>query len=106
MRKQFVLIAGFLILFLVAACSSSKETGTTDTKAERTEKVNKTGMPIVEDEISLDFFAGQAAQSAPNWNDVMLFNEYEKMTNIDIEWEMVPSTGLAEKRNLTYRCVV
>ncbi|GIN70030.1 ABC transporter substrate-binding protein [Bacillus sp. J14TS2] len=100
MRKSFMFIVGVLILFLVAACSSSKETESANTKAERTENLNKTGMPIVEDKISLDFFAGQAPQSAPNWNDVMLFNEYEKMTNIDIEWEMVPKTGLTEKRNL------
>src|SRR5699024_2897920 len=32
---------------------------------------------------------------------VLIWNEYEKMTNIDVNWEMVPHEGLAERRNLS-----
>src|SRR5699024_11015292 len=53
-------------------------------------------------EIKLDFFAGASPVSHPDWNDVMLYNEYEKMTNMDIKWQMVPLDSLEEQRNLAF----
>ncbi|PAV31668.1 ABC transporter substrate-binding protein [Virgibacillus profundi] len=57
-------------------------------------------MPIVEEPIKLNFFAGKAPATADDWNDVLVYNTYEEMTGIDIEWEMVPFESLKEKRNL------
>src|SRR5699024_2470986 len=48
----------------------------------------------------LNFFAGQHPATNEDWNDVLIFNEYEDMTNIDIDWKMVPTEGLEEQRNL------
>jgi hypothetical protein len=39
------------------------------------------------------------AGNNPNWNDVKIFNEYEKKTNIDIDWTMIPFDALKEKKN-------
>ncbi|GIP35003.1 extracellular solute-binding protein [Paenibacillus sp. J2TS4] len=61
--------------------------------------VNETGFPIVNEPIKLKFVAPQATNT-PDWNDIMLFNEYEKMTGIDIEWQMINQEILSEKRNL------
>src|SRR5699024_12249726 len=58
------------------------------------------GLPIVEEEIEIKAFAGKAATTADDWNDVLLLNEYEEMSNVKINWEMVPADGLEEKRNL------
>lgn len=60
--------------------------------------VNKEGFPIVNEKIQLTFLA--PATPTPDWNDVLVFNEYEKMTNIDIQWEMVTNEALSERRNL------
>src|SRR5690625_5922628 len=57
-------------------------------------------MPIVEESIELDVFAGKSATTADDWNDVLLLNEYKDMSNIDIKWNQVPADGLDEKRNL------
>ncbi|GIN73398.1 ABC transporter substrate-binding protein [Bacillus sp. J14TS2] len=99
-KSWFVLLTAF-VLILMSACSANKETNQDKDKdgAEVTD-VNESGMPIVDEQITLNFFAGLAPQSAPDWNDILSFNEYEDMTNIDIKWEMVPKAGLAEKRNL------
>ncbi|NGP43838.1 extracellular solute-binding protein [Bacillaceae bacterium SIJ1] len=59
-------------------------------------------MPIVNEEITLNFFAGQAPATNPDWNDVLIFNEYEERSNINIEWRMVPSDSIAEQRNLAF----
>ncbi|PAV31151.1 ABC transporter substrate-binding protein [Virgibacillus profundi] len=97
--NKLIIILGALILLLLAACSKD-ETAGGEVSEEAKDNTNETGMPIVEDEIKLNFFAGKSPATADDWNDVMVFNEYEKMTNIDIEWEMVPHASLSEKRNL------
>lgn len=92
----------FLILFAVSlitftACSGNNDQADGD---EVTENLNKTGFPIVDEPIELEIFAGKAATTADDWNDVLLLNEYEEMTNIHITWDQVPADGLEEKRNL------
>lgn len=67
---------------------------------EALENLNKEGMPIVDEEITIDVFAGHAASSARDWDNVPLLNEYQEESNINMNWELTPVDGLAEKRNL------
>src|SRR5699024_1965272 len=67
---------------------------------EALDNLNEEGMPIVEEEIELEIFSGKAATTADDWNDVLLLNEYEEMTNVNITWNQVAADGLDEKRNL------
>src|SRR5699024_3339886 len=94
----FVLVLG---MGLLAACSSGDDeeaySGPTD---EELDILNEEGFPIVEDEISLEFFARQDPATNENWNDVFIYNEYEEMTNMDIQWKMVPNESVSEQMNL------
>ncbi|SHE11506.1 Lipoprotein lplA [Chlamydia abortus] len=63
------------------------------------ENLNPSGMPIVKEKITMKGFAGKFFASA-DWSKLMLWQEYEKMTNIHMEWETVQVDTLAEKRNL------
>lgn len=100
MKRKTILI-GFLFVFLfISACSKDsggKVEGPSDTEKDL---LKDDGLPITEDEIELNFFAGQAPATHPDWNDVMLLNEYEKMTNMNIKWKMVPHDSVEEQRNL------
>ncbi|MCL2478067.1 MAG: extracellular solute-binding protein [Treponema sp.] len=56
--------------------------------------------PIVKDKVTLKFFSPQA----PTIEDLTtnsFTTEYEQKTNVHIDWEIVPSAGLAERRNLS-----
>lgn len=98
LKNKITLFSVLSLLVLLTACSQNdKATAPSD---EENNNVNKTGFPIVNEEINLEIFAGQAPATNPDWNDVLVFNEYEKMTNMDITWKMVPHSGLEEKRNL------
>lgn len=99
MRVRLLLITIVSVLML-AACSNEDADKEAEAKKKSVENVNKTGMPIVEEPITLTFFANKAPTTADDWNDVLIYNEYKKMTNINVEWEMVPAEGMAEKRNL------
>src|SRR5699024_7873573 len=63
------------------------------------DNLNETGMPIVDEEITLDIFTVKGALHE-DFNDVLIFNEYKDRTNINVEWEMVPGEGFDEKLNL------
>jgi len=95
--KKSIIWFGVVILLLLSACGSG---GKSAVQKEDLDNVNESGMPIVDEEIELDFFAGQSPASADDWNDVMIFNEYKEMTNMNINWKLIPDEGLEEKRNL------
>lgn len=99
MKKTYILIV-IAILLILASCGNKDSSNKVELDEDALKNVNEEGMPIVEEPITLDIFAGKSANTNDNWNDVLIFNEYEKMTNIDVNWEMVPVESMEEKRNL------
>lgn len=100
-RKLLLLVVTTTLLFIVAC--SNDEAGPKDVELdkEKLKNVNETGMPIVEDPITIKLFTGKSAQNVnSDWNDIMIWNKYEEMTNINLEWEGVQTESLEEKRNL------
>lgn len=108
MKKKwlFLLVTVAMFAFLTA-CGDKNDNGNKGKDKDEgaasnsAEEVKKTGFPIVDDEVTIKIFARQDPATADNWNDVMIFNEYEKMTNVNVEWEMVPQASVNEKRNLS-----
>lgn len=99
-KKLFPIVA--LAFLLLAACSDNDATiDKKELDEDAVANVNETGFPIVNDTVELDFFVGKSLTNVnSDWNDLMIWNEYEDMTNIDITWEQIPGDSLAEKRNL------
>lgn len=66
------------------------------------QEVNPEGMPIVDETLQVDYFVGKGAMNAPHdWNDIFIWNTYEDMTNIDINWaQQVSTDALEEQKNL------
>lgn len=96
-RSKIPFLVLAVMLLLQVACS---EKGEPEAESANPENLNKADMPIVDESISLDFFAGHTPTTAEDWNDVLVLNTYEDMTNIDIKWNQVPIEGMSEKRNL------
>ena len=104
MRYVRLSIVSLLMIFLLftVACSGKKEDDFSGPSDEELENLNEQDFPIVKDKITLNFFAGQAPATNPNWNDVMIMNEYADQTNMEIKWKMVPHEVLEEQRNLAF----
>ncbi len=98
MKKRFAGVAAGLLLTagILGACGSKDGE---KVESENLDNVNATEMPIVKEEITVDGF-GAKFFASQDWSDLMLWNEYEKDTNIKVNWETVQIEGLVEKRNL------
>src|SRR5690625_6833175 len=96
-RKQIVLLLLSLVFALVLAACGKKEKAEVDVENEA-EKVNTSDFPIVDDTLEMNFVAPSG--SSTDWNDILVFNEYEEKTNIDIEWDNITKDGLKEKTNV------
>lgn len=94
------------LLLVISACGSNDDknnNGSSEVNGDKnsdTGNLTDAGLPIVKEKISLDIFTGRPPQSAEDWNDVLVWNEYEKMSNIDVNWEVIQSDSLEEKRNI------
>ncbi|WP_248924038.1 extracellular solute-binding protein [Paenibacillus hamazuiensis] len=103
-RNMTLIMVGMLSLSLVAAaCSKSpSKQDSTGTAASAEGNVNASGFPIVKEPVKLTFFASKSASNLGNWNEALVWQEYKKMTNIDVDFQLVPVEALAEKRNLAF----
>lgn len=72
--------------------------GVTNAPAEET-GFNKDGLPIVKDKLTLTIVSPKAAL-APEYNEMEIFKRLEADTNVHIEWNNIPDTDYAEKKNL------
>lgn len=88
----------------LSACSSGKSNDTDDklkSKIKNPPKnFNREGFPIVEKPIKLQFMTGRFASNADDYNQVANWKQYQKMTNVRVNWGLVPFDNRQEKRNL------
>ncbi|MDP4152553.1 MAG: extracellular solute-binding protein [Bacillota bacterium] len=83
---------------LLSSCAAAKPSK--QTAAEKNiPNFNATGFPIVKEPITLKFMVSKTA-SQEDYANTMIWSEYEKKTNIHIDWDAVLSNNIAEKRNL------
>ncbi|MGI2293895.1 extracellular solute-binding protein [Paenibacillus sp. GXUN7292] len=87
-----------MLVGLLSACSGNSK-GKTEEPANDA-NFNETGFPIVNEPIELTFFTGKAATNGNNFSETLVWSEYEKKTNIKVNFELVPFESLTEKRNL------
>lgn len=103
MRNVLLFLMLAALLFTVACGGEKKTSQEKDNNENKPEVENlntKSEMPIVNEKITLDIFVA-SVPDANDWNDVMIWNEYEKMTNIETNFEQIPANSIDEKRNLT-----
>ncbi|PNT99247.1 ABC transporter substrate-binding protein [Clostridium thermosuccinogenes] len=107
-KKHFLTaICALLSLSLVlSGCGSSdkKENGDatdspTTSSSDSKSNFNETGLPIVNEKITLRFVA-RKADLAGDYNEMDPIKKLEEMTNIHIDWECIPASVYDEKKNL------
>lgn len=68
--------------------------------SEEPENFNATGFPIVDEKITLRMFGRKHVSHAADWNDMLVYQEMEKLSNIHIDWDLASDENIAERRNI------
>jgi putative aldouronate transport system substrate-binding protein len=87
------------VIVLLAGCN--EQPGKTSENSEATSNLTQSGYPIVNDPITLRLMGAKAAIQGP-WENLALFKETEKLTNIKIEFNTPPEESWEEKKNLAF----
>lgn len=70
-------------------------------ESQEASNLNPEGFPIVNEQITLTVY-GQRDQNQAPWKDMLVMQEYEKMTNIHMDFQEVPADGFAENKQLLF----
>src|SRR5690606_23213577 len=89
-----------MVCLIISGCSKNKSNQDYVSEGP-SENFNNEGFPIVDEEITLNFFARKSPPNGP-YKDMLVFQEYEKMTNMKIVWDDVPQDGFTERKNLQF----
>ncbi|URJ58030.1 ABC transporter substrate-binding protein [Paenibacillus polymyxa] len=96
-RAGILMLAG---VFVLSGCSGGGgESKNQTVNPDQDANFNKTGLPIVKEAVTLKMVSPKAAL-APDYSKMEIFKRLEKQTNIKIDWENIPDTDFAEKKNL------
>ncbi len=107
-----LLLCFIMLISLFSACGektkgtdgdSVNTLGTENTGEGKPEEMNlnKTGLPIVKEPITLKIF-GQQGPVQAEWPQMDVFQEYQTMTGINLDFDVVPSQGYDEKKSLLF----
>ncbi|MGU3470730.1 ABC transporter substrate-binding protein [Paenibacillus sp. D51F] len=87
----------------LTGCSKTNDSSNSGTNAgsgsESASKVNKDGLPIVSEMVTLKMVAPKA-QLSPKFEEMEIFKRLEKSTNVAVKWDNIPDTDYAEKKSL------
>ncbi|MEB4784853.1 ABC transporter substrate-binding protein [Paenibacillus jamilae] len=96
-RAGMLMLAG---VFVLSGCSGGGgESKNQTVNPDQDANFNKTGLPIVKEAVTLKMVSPKAAL-APDYSKMEIFKRLEKQTNVKIDWENIPDTDFAEKKNL------
>lgn len=115
-RMISVFLAAIMIAALITGCGvdrsqdevdnpavtnapTNKQKGNDDKNGSTDTPVETGGMPIVKEPITLKIMA-RYRQGMADFKDMTTWKEYEKLSNIKIDWIMVEATNIVERRNL------
>jgi len=95
-KMSIVLALGLSASLALTGCSSS-ESG--KESKESAVAFNESGLPIVEEEVTLNFVSPKQPL-APDYSEMVIFDRLQEATNVSIKWNNIPGDGYQEKKNL------
>ncbi|MFH8253115.1 ABC transporter substrate-binding protein [Microbacterium sp. B2969] len=88
---------GATLVVALCACTSGGDAAQEDQSSRY--GFNETGLPVVDKPLTLKI-AGEKASLAPDYNDMALVQQWQKDTNITVDWNMLAPEVYTDKRNL------
>lgn len=97
MKKRVVAaaVAACMLAGMCSGCGKKNDVGKADYK------FNETGWPIVDEKITLTVMGNTNSVMPEDWNDLLLFKELEKKSNIHLNFKTV-GNGYENQKNLAF----
>src|SRR5699024_6611423 len=101
-KKMNKLLKGVILssTLLLTACGGGGAVDTDDAINKGAEDVSKEGFPIVEEPIEMSLMA--PGTGIAEWEDMPTLQEYEKMTNIQLDYTTPPISDFSTNFNLAF----
>lgn len=93
-KMSMTLALGLSASLALTGCSSNESE-----KEKSTVPFNESGLPIVEEEVKLNFVSPKQPL-APDYSEMVIFDKLQEATNVSIKWNNIPGDGYQEKKNL------
>lgn len=101
-HRIFAGILAGVMLTMATACSgdtTSSTAGSSDgSESSQSSNFNESGWPVVNEKVTLKVYGSRNSESLEDWNDYILLQEMEEVTNVHFEFELVESSTYSEKR--------
>nr|WP_062514707.1 ABC transporter substrate-binding protein [Halobacillus sp. KGW1] len=97
--KRSMLLMVVLFLGLTAFLTGCSNASSTEKREVKDIDLNEEGLPIVDEKVTL-YFTAPKSPLAPGFEEMTIFKELEKETNVEISWDNYPDEGYQEKKNL------
>lgn len=97
--KGFLLALTIVLLSGSIAGCKKNETTTPSNSSSTPSYLNASGYPIVKEPITIKAFV-RRYETQPDYNNILVWQEYEKMTGIKIDWDQATTANMNERRNL------
>lgn len=98
MKKRALILALATVMAATAALSGCSDKKANEDSAKNV-SFNATGLPIVKDKVTLKIVSPKAPL-APEYNEMTIFKNLEKSTNVHIDWNNIPEADYQTKKNL------
>src|SRR5699024_872056 len=104
-RRDAFRLAGAAGLAATALGATGCGSGSTSNPAEDhlqdlPETFNATGFPIVDEPLTIRFMTAKDPDGLAGYNGVASWKKYQSMTNVTVDWGLVPNAAMKEKVNL------
>ncbi|HIT76264.1 MAG TPA: extracellular solute-binding protein [Candidatus Avipropionibacterium avicola] len=98
-RRTLQLLIAAVVLAVITACGGGSDP-TQDRINDPDPNINPTGMPIVKDKITISMMTPRYAGTAEDWNTVASMKRMEELSNVHVDWGLIPWESGSEKVNL------
>ena len=99
-RTALASVAALSSAAVLGACGGGGGSDTQERIDNPDPNVNLEGLPIVEEKVTLKFMTGRPPTTADDWDTVSAVKKMEEMTNVHLDFGLIPLEGVSEKRNL------
>src|SRR5699024_5453090 len=111
LKKSLFVMMTLLLIVVLAACGGNNETNGNNNNGNNDgnndSAVNEdpdNPFKVSNEEIDMTIFAKHPIQQkneGNDWNDILIWNKYKELTNVNVTWDLIDEEAIEEQRNLS-----